>query len=285
MRLEGQRASENVEDRRGTRMGPVIAGGGLGALILAVVMMFMGRDPQPFLEQAKGPRGGGVAGQERELTAAEKAQGEWVKRVLGATEDVWSDLFKKAFNAEYQPPKLVMYTGQTRSGCGAAQAAVGPFYCPADQTVYIDLSFYDELHRKFGAPGDFAQAYVLAHEIGHHVQHLLGITDKVHKLQGRVSKEEYNDQSVRLELQADFFAGVWAHHAQKTKGLLEAGDIEEGLKAATAIGDDRLQMQSQGYVVPESFTHGTSEQRVRWFRKGLASGDLKEGDTFSVRKL
>jgi len=161
---------------------------------------------------------------------------------------------------------------------------VGPFYCPADQTVYIDLSFYEELHRKFGAPGDFAQAYVLAHEIGHHVQHLLQITDKVHKLQGRVSKEEYNDQSVRLELQADFFAGVWAHHAQKTKGLLEAGDIEEGLRAAAAIGDDTLQKKSQGYAVPESFTHGTSEQRIRWFRKGLASGDLREGDTFSIRK-
>jgi predicted metalloprotease len=208
--------------------------------------------------------------------------GEFVKRILGSTEDVWTELFPKETNRRYKEPTLVMFSGQTKSACGFANAAVGPFYCPADQKVYIDLAFYDELKNKFRAPGDFAQAYVIAHEIGHHVQNQLGLTDKVHSRQGRVSKEEFNQLSVRLELQADYLAGVWAHHAQKTKGILEAGDLKEGLVAATAIGDDRLQMQAQGYVVPDSFTHGTSEQRLRWFTKGLKAGTIEGFDTFSI---
>ncbi len=208
--------------------------------------------------------------------------GEFVKKILGSTEDVWTELFPKELRKRYKEPTLVMFSGQTKSACGFANAAVGPFYCPADQKVYIDLAFYDELKNKFRAPGDFAQAYVIAHEIGHHVQNQLGLTDQVHSRQGRVSKEEFNQLSVRLELQADYLAGVWAHHAQKTKGILEAGDLKEGLVAATAIGDDRLQMRAQGYVVPDSFTHGTSEQRLRWFAKGLKAGTLEEFDTFKI---
>ncbi|MFI4897367.1 MAG: neutral zinc metallopeptidase, partial [Phycisphaerales bacterium JB059] len=196
-------------------------------------------------------------------------------------EDVWNTLFAQQ-GQNYKEPTLVMFRGSTRSGCGFATSATGPFYCPADEQVYIDLGFYDELATRYGAPGDFAQAYVIAHEVGHHIQHLMGTTDFVHQQKGRVSESEYNDLSVRLELQADFLAGVWAHHADRMSGILEAGDIEEGLRAAAAIGDDTLQKRAQGYAVPDSFTHGTSAQRVRWFRKGLESGDLSQGDTFSV---
>lgn len=284
MRLENQRASENIEDRRGLRAGPVLVGGGLSALFLALLVGFLGGDPQKVLQQQQAPGGRGGRGGEaqQELSPEEVRKGEFVKRILGTTEDVWSELFPKEVGRSYKEPTLVMFSGQTKSACGFANAAVGPFYCPADQKVYIDLAFYDELKNKFKAPGDFAQAYVIAHEIGHHVQNQLGLTDKVHSRQGRVSKEEFNQLSVRLELQADYLAGVWAHHAQKTKGILEAGDLKEGLVAATAIGDDRLQMQAQGYVVPDSFTHGTSEQRLRWFAKGLKAGTIEGFDTFSV---
>jgi predicted metalloprotease len=284
MRLENQRASENIEDRRGLRAGPVLVGGGLSALFLALLVSFLGGDPQKVLQQQgqQGGRGGRGAETQQELTAEEVRMGEFVKRILGSTEDVWTELFPKEIGKRYKEPTLVMFSGQTKSACGFANAAVGPFYCPADQKVYIDLAFYDELKNKFRAPGDFAQAYVIAHEIGHHVQNQLGLTDKVHSRQGRVSKEEFNQLSVRLELQADYLAGVWAHHAQKTKGILEPGDLKEGLVAATAIGDDRLQMQAQGYVVPDSFTHGTSEQRLRWFAKGLKAGTIEGFDTFSI---
>jgi len=284
MRLENQRASENIEDRRGLRAGPVLVGGGLSALFLALLVGFLGGDPQKVLQQQQAPGGRGGRGGEaqQELSPEEVRKGEFVKRILGTTEDVWSELFPKEVGRSYKEPTLVMFSGQTKSACGFANAAVGPFYCPADQKVYIDLAFYDELKNKFKAPGDFAQAYVIAHEIGHHVQNQLGLTDKVHSRQGRVSKEEFNQLSVRLELQADYLAGVWAHHAQKTKGILEAGDLKEGLVAATAIGDDRLQMQAQGYVVPDSFTHGTSEQRLRWFAKGLKAGTIEGFDTFSI---
>jgi predicted metalloprotease len=285
MRLENQRASENIEDRRGLKAGPVLVGGGLSALFLALLVSFLGGDPQKVLQQnqaQQGGRGGRGGEAQQELTPEEVRMGEFVKKILGSTEDVWTELFPKELRKRYKEPTLVMFSGQTKSACGFANAAVGPFYCPADQKVYIDLAFYDELKNKFRAPGDFAQAYVIAHEIGHHVQNQLGLTDQVHSRQGRVSKEEFNQLSVRLELQADYLAGVWAHHAQKTKGILEAGDLKEGLVAATAIGDDRLQMQAQGYVVPDSFTHGTSEQRLRWFAKGLKAGTLEEFDTFKI---
>lgn len=284
MRLENQRASENIEDRRGLKAGPVLVGGGLSALFLALLVSFLGGDPQKVLQQQaqQGGRGGRGSEAKQELSAEEVRMGEFVKRILGSTEDVWTELFPKEIGKRYKEPTLVMFSGQTKSACGFANAAVGPFYCPADQKVYIDLAFYDELKNKFKAPGDFAQAYVIAHEIGHHVQNQLGLTDKVHSRQGRVSKEEFNQLSVRLELQADYLAGVWAHHAQKTKGILEPGDLKEGLVAATAIGDDRLQMQAQGYVVPDSFTHGTSEQRLKWFAKGLKAGTIEGFDTFSI---
>ena len=281
MRLENQRASENIEDRRGLRAGPVLVGGGLSALFLALLVSFLGGDPQQVLQQQAQPGGRGGEAQQ-ELSPEDVRKGEFVKRILGSTEDVWTELFPKELGKRYQQPTLVMFSGQTKSACGFANAAVGPFYCPADQKVYIDLAFYDELKNKFRAPGDFAQAYVVAHEIGHHVQNQLGLTDQVHSRQGRVSKEEFNQLSVRLELQADYLAGVWAHHAQKTKGILEPGDLKEGLVAATAIGDDRLQMQGQGYVVPDSFTHGTSEQRLKWFAKGLKAGTIEGFDTFKI---
>jgi predicted metalloprotease len=207
--------------------------------------------------------------------------GKFVAVVLADTEDVWNKQFQD-MRRQYREPKLILFTGRVQSACGHASAASGPFYCPADQHVYIDLAFYRELKERFKAPGDFAQAYVIAHEVGHHVQRLMGTTERIDSMRGRVSEAEYNRLSVRLELQADFYAGVWAHHAQKVKRILEPGDVEEALRAAAAIGDDRLQKQSQGYVVPDSFTHGTSEQRVRWFRRGFETGDLRQGDTFSV---
>lgn len=285
MRWQGGRQSGNVEDRRGMGRAPM-AIGGIGTLVLLLVVMFLGGDPRLVLDQL----GGGGPGiqppnqQQREFSPEEEKLKEFVSVVLADTEDVWHELFRQQ-GRTYREPNLVLFTGSVDSACGSASAAVGPFYCPADEKVYLDLGFYDEMRDRFQAPGDFAQAYVIAHEIGHHVQNQLGISDRVHAMQGRVSKAEYNDLSVRLELQADYFAGVWAHHAQRARQILEEGDIEEALEAAAAIGDDRLQMQSKGYVVPDSFTHGTSAQRARWFRKGLVSGDISEGDTFSVDNL
>jgi predicted metalloprotease len=282
MRWKEGRRSENVEDRRRVSTGGMVVGGGIGTILLLLLATFLGINPQALLQQGQGKNQ--PAADQRPLNPAEEEAKEFVSVVLGDTEDVWRAVFRQ-LGKEYREPKLVLFTGQVRSACGFANAAVGPFYCPADQTIYLDLSFFQELKQKFGAPGDFAQAYVIAHEVGHHVQQLLGISDRVHGMQGRVSKEEYNQLSVRLELQADFLAGVWAHHAQKARQILEQGDVEEALKAATAIGDDRLQMQGRGYVVPDSFTHGTSEQRVRWFRRGLASGDINQGDTFNAEEL
>ncbi len=284
MRLEGGRESGNVEDRRGQRGAPVALGGGLGMLILVVIVIALGGDPRPLLQnmQQGQQQPGAPAGRLQDPPDGPNDElKKFVSVVLADTEDVWGELFQ-AQGQQYTEPKLVLFTGQAQSACGFASAAMGPFYCPGDQKVYIDLAFYDELKTKFSAPGDFAQAYVIAHEIGHHVQNHMGVLEKVHRMKGRVSEAEYNENSVRLELQADFLAGVWAHHAQKMRHILEPGDVEEALRAATAIGDDRLQQQARGYVVPDSFTHGTSTQRVRWFQRGLKSGRMKDGDTFSI---
>lgn len=256
-----------------------VGGGGLIGVILVLLVVIMGGDPRPLLqEMGDNPPAAQVA---PEQNAAEDELAQFVSVVLADTEDVWRELFRER-GSQYVEPKLVLFRGSVKSACGFQNAATGPFYCPLDQHVYIDLSFYDELKDRLGAPGDFAQAYVIAHEIGHHVQKLLGISDKVHRSQQAASKEEANELSVRLELQADFFAGVWAHHAQQNWQILEEGDVQEALRAANAIGDDRLQMQSRGFVVPDSFTHGTSQQRVRWFAKGLKTGDMSQGDTFGI---
>ncbi|MGP0063981.1 MAG: neutral zinc metallopeptidase [Isosphaeraceae bacterium] len=286
MRWKDLRRSDNVEDERRIPPAGIAIGGGIGTVVLVIVALFLGADPQQILnvlqnqQQAapRQPQAGAPA------DPAEEERVDFVKAVLGSTEDVWQDLFRQ-MNREYQVPHLKLFTGQTNSGCGFASAAMGPFYCPTDDMVYIDLSFYKELTERFHAPGDFAEAYVLAHEVGHHVQNLLGISRKVQAQQQRLGKVEANQLSVRLELQADFLAGVWAHHADAMRQIIEKGDVESALRAATAIGDDRLQRQSQGYVVPDSFTHGTSEQRVRWFRLGLQTGDINQGDTFKAKSL
>lgn len=284
MQWQGRRTSSNVEDRRGIGGMPVI-GGGIGLIVVIVISLLTGMDPRALLQNGS-PGGVGGAGNVEQNSAPgaapTDARAQFVSVVLGDTEDVWNSLFQK-LGRRYEEPRLVLFSGATQSACGNASASVGPFYCPGDHKLYIDLSFYDELQRRFGAPGDFAQAYVIAHEVGHHVQNLLGITEKLDAMRGRVSKEEYNRMSVRLELQADFLAGVWAHHAQSSKHVMEAGDLEEALRAATAIGDDNIQKQTRGYVVPDSFTHGTSAQRVRWFRRGFETGDINQGDTFKVR--
>jgi uncharacterized protein len=283
MRWKGERESSNIEDRRGSGRGLAV-GGGLGTIVVLALALLFGGDPRAILEKLQG--GGQQTSSpqsSRPANPAEEESKRFTSVVLASTEDIWTDIFRRE-RQQYREPQLVLFTDIVRSACGQASSAVGPFYCPGDQKVYLDLSFFNELNRRFGAPGDFAQAYVIAHEIGHHIQKLLGTSDKVDAMRGRVSEQQMNQLSVRLELQADFYAGVWAHHAQK-KGLLEVGDVEEALRAATAIGDDRLQKESQGYVVPDSFTHGTSEQRARWFRKGLETGDIRQGDTFSTRNL
>ena len=258
-------------------------GGGLGTIILLLIVMFLGGDPRMLLNQRQQQGGGGLGGgpgaaapqRQGPIDPAEEELADMVGVVLADTEDVWNALFRRA-GGDYEEPTLVLFSGNVQSACGFADAAMGPFYCPGDRKVYIDLSFFDELRRKFGAPGDFAQAYVVAHEVGHHVQKLMGYSDLVHRQRNRVGESEYNRLSVRLELQADYLAGVWAHHAQRAKNILERGDVDEAIRAATAIGDDRLQKQSQGYVVPDSFTHGTSEQRVRWFAAGIETGDFSQ---------
>lgn len=285
MRWEGREQSRNVIDRRRSTGKKVGAGIGLGTILLVVFGLLMGEDPAKLLQQVAQQ-----ASQAPQETAANEPRPDdelanFVKVVLKDTEDVWSRLFKEQLGRSYELPELVLFAGSDQSGCGFASAATGPFYCPADQRVYIDLSFYQQLSQRFKAPGDFAMAYVIAHEVGHHIQYLLGITTQVHNLKGRIPESEYNDLSVRLELQADFFAGVWAHHGQKMKNFLEEGDIEEALRAASAVGDDRIQMETQGYVVPDAFTHGTSEQRQRWFARGLKSGLMSEGDTFGASQL
>jgi uncharacterized protein len=283
MLWKGRRESDNVEDRRGMSRGGLAVGGGLGGVVILLIAMFFGVDPRAILDQTGEDQPAVSTRAARPASPAEDELKRFVSVVLADTEDVWTGIFRQT-GREYRDPKLVLFTDQVQSACGIAGSSTGPFYCPGDQKVYIDLAFYRDLKDRLGAPGDFAQAYVIAHEVGHHVQRLLGISDKVHSAQSRMSRSQANDLSVRLELQADFFAGVWANQA-KNKGLLEAGDIDVALGAASAVGDDRLQRQAQGRVVPDSFTHGTSEQRVRWFRKGLDTGDFKQGDTFNATSL
>jgi predicted metalloprotease len=281
MEWEGRRESENVEDQRTFTPGRLAVGGGLGVLLVALVTYLLGGNPQQILNQLQNnPQQGQAQGVDPQDPAQERLK-HFVAVVLADTEDVWRDQFQK-MGKTYTEPHLVLFSGQVESACGMADAAVGPFYCPGDQKVYLDLSFFEELKSRFHAPGEFAQAYVIAHEVGHHVQKLLGISDKVHAQRSRLSKAEFNRLSVRLELQADFLAGFWGNHAQKMKHILDPGDLEAALRAANAIGDDRLQQQARGYVVPDSFTHGSSEQRIRWFRRGFDSGDFSQGDTFRI---
>lgn len=254
----------------------------MGTLVLVVVVILLGGDPRALLDMTT--QSSPQQSSEYVSSPEDDKMVTFVKKVLGTTEDVWSEEFRK-IGQTYQNPKLVVFSDGVRSGCGFADAQVGPFYCPADSTVYVDLSFFRELNQRFDAPGDFAQAYVIAHEVGHHVQSLLGTSDQVNSARGRVSEAEQNELSVRLELQADFLAGMWARKAQDKFRFLDDGDIEEALRAANAIGDDTLQKQAQGRVVPDSFTHGTSAQRVKWFRKGFESGDIRQGDTFRTRDL
>ena len=285
MKWRRGRRSTNVDDRRGRRVSRPVAvgGGGLGLLVIVVIVLLMGGDPTPLLQQTSSSVGsGGPPSAPR--PAAENQLADFVSVVLADTEDTWNAAFAEG-GQRYVEPTLVLFTDRVRSACGMAGAAMGPFYCPADQQIYIDLGFYDELRTRFRAPGDFAQAYVIAHEVGHHVQNLLGISDQVRRQQQGLPKADANALSVRLELQADWFSGVWAHQAQRVRNILEPGDLEEALTAASAIGDDRLQRQSSGTVVPDSFTHGTSEQRVRWFRRGFESGDGGACDTFNTDDL
>jgi uncharacterized protein len=277
MRWQLGRRSTNVEDRRGVSA-PVV-GGGLGAIVLAVIVALLGGDPRVVLEGNNTPSDRTVT--ESPRTPAQDQMAEFVSVVLADTEDTWNQIFQESGN-RYVEPKLVLYSDAVESACGFARSAVGPFYCPLDQKVYIDLSFYRDLKNRYQAPGDFAQAYVIAHEVGHHVQNLLGISDQVRSQQSRVSEAEANQLSVRQELQADCFAGVWANRAERSRQILESGDIEEALNAASSIGDDRLQQQAKGYVVPESFTHGSSAQRVRWFKQGIQTGDPQQCNTFAT---
>lgn len=299
MKWTGRRQSSNIDDRRGQSAGGM-GGGGInpfligpllkilfsktGLIIVGIVIVFSvvtGTNP---LSLIGGFLGGGegqpLTETEYTPTTEEERLAEFSATILADTEDVWNQLMDN-----YREPTLVLYTGSVSSACGNASSSTGPFYCPADEKLYIDLSFFEDMESRLNAPGDFAQAYVIAHEVGHHIQKIMGVTDEVHNLRGQISEKEYNQYSVRLELQADFLAGVWAHHSQKSAAMMEQGDLDEALNAANAIGDDRLQKQSGGRVVPDSFTHGTSAQRMKWFKKGFESGDLKQGDTFNAKDL
>lgn len=284
MRWRGERQSDNVEDRRGMSMsrGAKVGGiSGLGLVALVVIGLFMGIDPSTLLQLGENLPSSSVSTEQGVRPAANDDIRNFVAVVLAETEDVWNDAFQKA-GRTYQEPKLVLFSGAVESACGMAGSATGPFYCPADHKVYLDLVFFDELHSRFGASGDFAQAYVIAHEVGHHVQTLLGIMHKVTELQSRASTAERNRLSVMVELQADCLAGVWANNAEKKRNILEAGDIEEGLNAASAVGDDRIQKRTQGYVVPDGFTHGSSAQRVSWFKRGYEQGSIQACNTFEA---
>ena len=285
MRLDDERESDNVEDRRGISMPGGRAGGiGIGTIALALVAMYFGVDPSVVLNMGQGLSQNNAPVEARPIPKDDPGA-KFVAKVLASTEDTWGKIFA-ASGQHYPAPKLVLFSGQTPTACGSGQAAAGPFYCPGDQKVYIDLSFYEEMKNRFHAPGDFAQAYVIAHEIGHHIQNLQGISDKVQKARQSARNEaESNALSVKLELQADCYAGIWAMRADGANRILEAGDVEEALTAAAAIGDDALQKQAQGYAVPDSFTHGTSQQRQRWFNQGLSTGDIKKCDTFSVASI
>ena len=284
MRWQGRRQSDNVEDRRGISGRGLAVGGGLGGIVLVVLYFLLGGNPSDITQsvQVGDQTSSGTAG--ATLSAHDKEMGQFVSSVLASIEDVWRARFQE-MGKTYVEPKLVLFSGQIDSACGYAGASSGPFYCPGDSKVYIDLSFFEDMQRQLGAPGDFATAYVIAHEVGHHIQNLLGINDQVMARRGRMTEREYNKVSVRMELQADFLAGVWAHYARQEVGFIEEGDIEEGINAAGAVGDDRIMKQSQGYVVPDAFTHGTSAQRIRWFRKGLETGDIRQGDTFNAAIL
>ncbi|WP_372756839.1 neutral zinc metallopeptidase [Mariniflexile sp.] len=300
MKWQGRRKSSNIDDRRGRSSGSGQGIGGFSPTLLAplvkllfsklglfivggflVVSLIMGKNPLSLITQLLG---GGLTPTETgvpyQASAKDEELAEFSATILANTEDVWNSLLNN-----YREPTLVLFTGSVSSACGSASSATGPFYCPGDEKLYIDLSFFDDMERQLKAPGDFAQAYVIAHEVGHHIQKIMGTTDKMNRLRGQVSQTEYNKYSVMLELQADFLAGVWAHHSQKMTQMMESGDLEEAMNAANAIGDDRLQKQSSGRVVPDSFTHGTSAQRMRWFKKGFETGDLSQGDTFSATSL
>jgi len=283
MRWKGRQKSTHVEDRRGGSTGRVVGGTiGVGTIIFFIAYTLLtGEAPTEMLQQTQ------PQVQQTQGAAHDKNDelADFVKVVFKDTEDVWDKVFKEQLNARYRYPKLVLYSGVTQAACGMASSATGPFYCPADEKVYIDLDFFRDLQRKFGASGDFAIAYIVAHEVGHHVQNLLGITDQMARQRRRLSKRDYNKLSVRLELQADYLAGVWAHHIEKMKHVLNEGDIQEAVNAAASVGDDRLQKRYTGHVMPDAFTHGTSEQRVRWFLKGFKSGDIRKGDTFNTNNL
>jgi uncharacterized protein len=283
MKWQGREQSGNIEDRRGMGRGKMIAGGTVGTLVIALVVWLLGGDPSQVVNSLQ------QAGNQSEVVdssviKAEEETATFAAVVLKDTEDIWAEIFRKE-GRTYREPTLVLFSQGTESACGSNSSATGPFYCPGDEKVYIDLSFLKELQDKLGANGDFAMAYIIAHEVGHHVQKQLGITGKMNELRGKISEEEYNRNSVRLELQADFLAGVWAHYADKTKDILEEGDLEEAMNAAEAVGDDRIQMKTRGYIVPDAFTHGTAAQRKKWFMKGFTTGDIHQGDTFASSSL
>lgn len=286
MKWTGRRESSNVDDRRGLSGGRIAAGGGIaGVVIYLLYTLLSGGNIDPSqVQQQLSEQGNQTTQLTPQQQAADDKRAKFVKVVLAETEDVWNKLFQQQ-GQTYREPVLVLFRGQVESACGFASAASGPFYCPGDNKLYIDLSFYEDLQNKLNAPGDFPMAYVVAHEVGHHIQNLMGTADKVNRLRQQLSEAEFNRYSVMMELQAEFYSGVWAHHAQKMKDILDPGDIEEALTAANAIGDDRLQKQATGRVVPDAFTHGTSAQRVYWFKKGYETGDVKQGDTFNAADL
>ena len=285
MRWRGGRRSTNVEDRRGMRISRRgVAGGGLGAVIVVLVALYLGVDPAVILQGMPPGEVSSTPDERYQPTPREQELADFASVILADTEDTWREIFRRS-GRQYRDPTLVLFSGAVQSACGMTGSAVGPFYCPPDQKLYIDLSFFDDLASRFGAPGDFAQAYVIAHEVGHHVQTLLGISDQVRSIQQSASRKQANAVQVRMELQADCFAGVWANNANRARQILEHGDIEEGLNAASAIGDDRIQKQTQGRVVPDAFTHGSSTQRVRWFKRGLESGNPGSCDTFKAASL
>ncbi len=283
MRWKGREQSGNIEDRREISGKKMIAGGTIGTLIVVLIVWLLGGNPMEVINNLQSA-GQAYDSSETTISPAEEELTQFVAVVLKDTEDVWHKLFNNS-GKSYREPKLVLYSSAVQSACGFSSSATGPFYCPGDEKVYIDLTFLEDLQQKLNATGDFAMAYIIAHEVGHHVQKLLGITERMEKLRRRVSEKEFNSYSVRLELQADFLAGIWAHHAQKMKNILEEGDIEEAINAAAAVGDDRIQLKSQGYIVPDAFTHGTSQQRMSWFIKGYKTGDPDQGDTFSAEDL
>jgi predicted metalloprotease len=284
MQWQGRRKSDNVVDKRRIGGRGLAVGGGLGGVVILVLYLLLGGDPAKITQslQAENPASPAEVGQP--LSEKDKELGDFVSVVLADTEDVWGAQFRQ-LGEEYRNPRLVLFTGEVDSACGFAGAAVGPFYCPGDENVYIDLAFFEDMQSELGAPGDFALAYVIAHEVGHHVQKLLGINEEVAAQRSRMSERNANKLSVRMELQADFLAGVWAHYARESKGFIDSADIGEGINAAGAVGDDRIMKRTRGSVVPDAFTHGTSEQRVRWFRKGLETGDIRQGDTFGAARL